>query len=211
MKNFTFLTIIALSFVVVLAAACSSGSTTGTTTANVNQTVNSANATTTNAANNASHNSAGDETPAAVKAAFPDAQSFTKQHKDIPQNSIAAIEKDTDSKVPDKDHHSYLAFSTTGGTRKQLGAATIVKVGGKDVIVVYDNKDGSPVIKEIRADSVPAPFLAQFAGKGHDNDLLLGVDIKVSGANEAQAKAITEAIRVDVLTMQALYGSAHKH
>ena len=211
MKNFTFLTIIALSFVVVLAAACSSGSTTGTTTANVNQTVNSANATTTNAANNASHNSAGDETPAAVKAAFPDAQSFTKQHKDIPQNSIAAIEKDTDSKVPDKDHHSYLAFSTTGGTRKQLGAATIVKVGGKDVIVVYDNKDGSPVIKEVRADGVPAAFLRQFAGKGHDDDLLLGADIKASGANEAQAKAITEAVRVDVLTMQALYGAAHKH
>ena len=79
------------------------------------------------------------------------------------------------------------------------------------MVIVYDNKDGSPVIKEIRTDGVPAPFLAQFAGKGHDNDLLLGADIKASGANEAQAKAITEAVRVDVLTMQALYGAAHKH
>ena len=151
------------------------------------------------------------DAPASVKAVFPDAQSFTTQHKDIPADKIASIEKDTDSKVPDKDHHSYLAFSTAGGARKQVGAATVVKVGGRDVIIVYDNKDGSPIIKEVRADGVPAPFLAQFAGKGHDNDLLLGADIKASGANEAQAKAITEAVRVDVLTMQALYGSAHKH
>ncbi len=95
--------------------------------------------------------------------------------------------------------------------RKQIGAATIVKVDGRDVVIVYDSKDGSPVIKEIRAEGVPAGFLAQFAGKGHDDDLLLGADIKASGGGEAQAKAITEAVRVDVLTMQALYGAAHKH
>ena len=165
----------------------------------------------TNTTANATNATKADETPAAVKAVFPNAQSFSAQHKDIPANSIASIEKDTGSKVPDKDHHSYLAFSTTGGARKQIGAATIVKVDGKDVIVIYDNKDGSPVIKEIRADGVPAAFLKQFAGKGHDNDLLLGADIKASGADEAQAKAITEAVRLDVLTMQALYGSSHTH
>ncbi len=189
------------------ASACSSAPETATTNraANTNTTV--ANTATTNTANTTK----ADDTPASVKAVFPDAQSFTTQHKDIPADKIASIEKDTSSKVPDKDHHSYLAFSTAGGTRKQIGAATIIKVDGKDVVVVYDNKDGSPIIKEVRADGVPAPFLAQFAGKGHDNDLLLGADIKASGANEAQAKAITEAVRVDVLTMQALYGSAHKH
>jgi hypothetical protein len=79
------------------------------------------------------------------------------------------------------------------------------------VVIVYDSKDGSPVIKEIRAEGRSCAFLAQFAGKGHDDDLLLGADIKASGASEAQAKAITEAVRVDVLTMQALYGAAHKH
>ncbi|MDQ3749050.1 MAG: hypothetical protein M3367_08575 [Acidobacteriota bacterium] len=189
------------------ASACSSAPETATTNraANTNTTV--ANTATTNTANTTK----ADDTPASVKAVFPDAQSFTTQHKDIPADKIASIEKDTSSKVPDKDHHSYLAFSTAGGTRKQIGAATIIKVDGKDVVVVYDNKDGSPIIKEVRADGVPTPFLAQFAGKGHDNDLLLGADIKASGANEAQAKAITEAVRVDVLTMQALYGSAHKH
>ncbi len=205
MKQILILSALAASLA--FALACSSSPETTTTNRATNANTTAANTSTTNAANTTK----ADDTPAAVKAVFPDAQSFTTQHKDIPADKIASIEKDTSSKVPDKDHHSYLAFSTTGGARKQIGAATIVKVDGKDVVVVYDNKDGSPVIKEIRADGVPAPFLTQFAGKGHDDDLLLGADIKASGANEAQAKAITEAVRVDVLTMQALYGSAHTH
>lgn len=196
-----------LVFGLSFASACSSAP--ETTTANKTATTNTSAVNT--AATNAANPTKSDDTPAAIKAVFPDAQSFTTQHKDIPADKIVSIEKDTSSKVPDKDHHSYNAFSTAGGARKQIGAATIVKVGGKDVIVVYENKDGSPVIKEVRAEGVPAPFLAQFAGKGHDNDLLLGADIKASGANEAQAKAITEAVRVDVLTMQALYGSSHAH
>jgi len=203
MKQILILSAIAVSLSI--ASACSSSPETATTNRTANTTT--ANTATTNAANTTK----ADDTPAAVKAVFPDAQSFTTQHKDVPADKIASIEKDTSSKVPNKDHHSYLAFSTAGGARKQIGAATVVKADGKDVIIVYDNKDGSPVIKEVRADGVPAPFLAQFAGKGHDNDLLLGADIKASGANEAQAKAITEAVRVDVLTMQALYGAAHKH
>ncbi|CAN5656031.1 hypothetical protein BH24ACI1_BH24ACI1_14690 [soil metagenome] len=197
----------ALAFGLSGAAACSSAPETATTNRTAINNTTAANTATTNAVNTTK----ADDTPAAVKAVFPDAQSFTTQHKDVPADKIASIEKDTSAKVPDKDHHSYLAFSTTGGARKQIGAATVVKVDGKDVIVVYDNKDGSPVIKEVRADGVPAAFLRQFAGKGHDDDLLLGADIKASGANEAQAKAITEAVRVDVLTMQALYGAAHKH
>ena len=206
MKQILILT--ALSFGLSIASACSSGSpetATPNRAANANTTV--ANTATTSAANTTK----ADETPAAIKAVFPDAQSFTTQHKDVPADKIASIEKDTGSKVPDKDHHSYLAFSTAGGARKQIGAATIVKADGRDVVIVYDSKEGSPVIREVRAEGVPAAFLAQFAGKGHDNDLLLGADIKASGAGDAQAKAITEAVRVDVLTMQALYGAAHKH
>jgi uncharacterized protein involved in copper resistance len=154
---------------------------------------------------------AADETPAQIKAAFPDAQSFTTQHKDIPKDKITDIEDEVDDKVPGVDHHSYLAFSTAGGSRKQIGAATIVEAAGKDVVIVYENKDGSPVIKVIRVDGVPAPFLAQFVGKGHDNQIWFGTDIKANGADEATAKAITKAIKIDVLTMQALYGAAHSH
>ncbi len=204
MKKITFLSIIALSVAIGLAAACSSETPTTTTT------TNKINANTANqpAANNAKTE---EDIPAEIKAAFPDAQSFSKSHKDIPADSIAEIEKDTGAKVPDTDHHSYLSFSTTGGARKQIGAATVVKAGGKDLVIVYENKEGSPVIREIRADGVSADFLKQFAGKGHDNDLLLGKDIKANGVNEAEAKAITEAVRVDILTMQALYGAAHSH
>jgi hypothetical protein len=209
MRQITIAAVIAAS--VALASACSTATNTSTPTGTTNRaTATNANAANSGAPNTAAHKSA-DETPEAVRAVFPDAQSFTTQHKDVPDAQIASIEKDTGAKVPAKDHHSYLAFSTAGGARKQIGAATIVKADGKDVIIIYDSKDGSPVIKEIRADGVPAAFLAQFAGKGHDDDLLLGADIKANGANEAQAKALTEAIRVDVLTMQALYGAAHKH
>lgn len=209
MKTTTILTIAALSAALGLTAACSGGANTAVTntTANVNKTTNG------NAAVvvNSGETKSADDAPASIKAAFPDAQSFTKQHKDIPKDAIADIEKDTGAKVPDTDHHSYLAFSTTGGARKQIGAATVVTAGGKDLVVVYDNKDGNPAIKEVRGDGVSADFLKQFAGKGHDDKFQIGADLKANGADEKQAKAIAEAIRIDAITMQNLYGKAHAH
>ena len=189
-----------------LAAACSSGS------APSNNAGNRA-ATTVNAgAANTAPPKTDDETPAMVKAALPDAQSFTTQHKDIPKDAIADIEKDTGAKVPDTDHHSYLAFSTTGGKRTQVGAATVVKAGGKDVVIIYDSKNGSPSIREVRAEGVSPDFLKQFAGKGHDDMFSVGNDIKASGGvDDATAKAIAQAVRIDSMTMQALYGAAHTH
>lgn len=152
-----------------------------------------------------------DDVPASVKAAIPNAQTFTTQHKDLTDAQIASIEKDTGGKVSEKDHRSYLAFSTASGARTQIGAVTVVRAAGKEIVIVYDNKDGSPLIKEIKVDGVPGAFLSQFAGKGHDDDLLLGADIKANGAKEDEAKAITDAVRIDVLSMQALYGKAHAH
>lgn len=152
-----------------------------------------------------------DDIPASVKAALPGAQTFTALHKELTDAQIASIEKDTGGKVTEKDHHSYPGFSTASGAKTQIGAVTIVKADGKEIVVVYENKDGSPSIKEIKAEGLPAGFLSQFAGKGHDDDLLLGADIKATGAKEDQAKAITDAVRIDVLSMQALYGKAHAH
>lgn len=211
MKKITLLSFVALSLVAALAAACSTApnTTTNTTTANTT-TANQAKTNAANTANNAPPKTE-DETPATVKAAFPDAQSFTKQHKDIPKDAITDIEKDTGAKVPDTDHHSYLAFSTTGGARKQIGAATIVKAGGKEMVVVYESKEGSPFIKEVRADGVSPDFLKQFAGKGHDDKFTFGSQIKANGVDDATAKAIASAIAVDVMTMQALYGASHTH
>lgn len=208
MKKITLLSFVALSLGLGLVAACSSGSNTMTNTTTANQTKTNAANTTNNVATTTKPE---EDTPASVKAAFPDAQSFTKQHKDIPKDAITDIEKDTGAKVPDTDHHSYLAFSTTAVARKQIGAATIVKVGGKEMVIVYENKEGSPFIKEVRADSVSPDFLKQFAGKGHDDKFTFGSQIKANGVDDATAKAIASAIAVDVMTMQALYGAAHTH
>ncbi len=221
MKKLTVLTIIGLSIVGGgLAAACAAGTGTANTTTS-NTATNRATTTNTATAGNVGPSNtmvagkdepkSADETPALVKATFPDAQSFTKQHRDLSKDQIADIEKDSGAKIPDTDHHSYLAFSTAGGARKQIGAATIVKAAGKDVVVVYDSKNGSPVIKEVRAEGVPAPFLAQFAGKGHDDKFQVGSDLKANGADNAAAKAIASAVQIDALTMQTLYGAAHSH
>ena len=206
MNRITVLLIAGLSIFAGLAAGCSSGtSPNNATTAGNTRPAGNTNAPATNVV------PAKDETPAQIKAAFPGAQNFTTQHKDIPQNAMADIEKDTGGKVPDSDHHSYFAFSTEGGTRKQIGAATVVKAGGKDIVIVYENKGGSPYIKEVRAEGVPAEFLAQFAGKGHDDKFSVGADIKASGVDDATAKAIALAVRIDAITMQTLYGASHSH
>lgn len=206
MKKFIFLTVAGLSLAG-LTGACSSGSAPANTSV-----ANRAATTNTTAANTSASPKADDETPAAVKAALPDAQSFTAQHKDIPKDAIAEIEKDAGAKVPGIDHHSYLAFSTAGGKRTQIGAATIVKADGKEIVIVYENKGGSPFIKEVRADGIAPDFLRQFAGKGHDDVFSVGNDIKATGGvNEATAKAIAQAVRIDSMTMQTLYGGAHAH
>lgn len=190
-----------------ISLACGGGA--GTANTNSTAAANKAPANSTAASNAAPAKS--DEIPASVKAALPGAQTFTAMHKELTDAQVASIEKDTGGKVSAKDHHSYPGFSTVNGTRTQIGAVTLVKAVGKEIVVIYENKDGSPLIKEIKAEGMPAGFLSQFAGKGHDNDLLLGVDIKANGAKEDEAKAITDAIRIDVLSMQALYGKAHAH
>jgi len=206
MKKITVLTITFLSFLAAFTGACTSGSAPANTGAN--RAANTANGGTANTAPPKTE----DETPALVKAAFPDAQSFTTQHKDVPKDTITEIERDTGGKVPNTDHHSYLAFSTAGGKRTQIGAATIVKAGGKDALIVYENKGGSPTIKEVRVEGISQDFLKQFAGKDHDDIFSVGNDIKLSGGvDEATAKALAEAIRIDSMTMQSLYGSAHAH
>jgi hypothetical protein len=154
-----------------------------------------------------------DDIPAAVRAALPNAQSITKQHKDLTGAQVASLEKQSGAKLADKDHHSYLAFANEGGTRKQIGAATVVKAEGRELVVVYGSEKGSPVINEIHGESggIPHAFLNQFKGKGHDNKLRLGQDIKAQGVEEAVARAVTDAVRLDVMTMQALYGATHSH
>jgi hypothetical protein len=191
--------IIVVTFIVSLFAACSSPQPTNNTT-------------NTNTTSKESHDTKkADDVPASIRAVFPNAQSITKEHKDIPASAITSIEKETGGKVPDTDHHAYFAFSTEGGAKKQIGAASIVKAGGKDVVIAYESKDGSPRIKEVKADGVAQNFLDQFKNKNHDDKLQIGSLIKTQGIDEGLAKAITTAVYVDLMTMQMLYGAAHTH
>jgi hypothetical protein len=208
MRTRNLFTIAGISLLAGLAGACTSDSTPANSAGSNRNAATTANA----APANANAHKTDDETPAAVKAALPDAQSFTVQHKDVPKDAMAEIERDAGAKVPATDHHSYLAFSTTGGKRTQVGAATVVKAGGKDVVIIYDSKDGSPTIREVRVEGVSPEFLKQFAGKDHDDIFSVGNDIKLSGGvDDATAKAIAQAVRIDSMTMQALYGAAHSH
>ena len=204
MKILIFVTALTASL---LSLACSGGSTTpaANTTAANKAPAN------TSAANNAAAPAKADEIPASVKAALPGAQTFTAMHKELSDAQIASIEKDTGGKVSEKDHHSYPGFSTANGTKTQIGSVTIVKAAGKEIIVIYENKEGSPSIKEIKAEGVPAGFLTQFAGKGHDDDLLLGADIKANGAKDDLANCFASTGRGGAKLMQALHGKAPPH
>lgn len=169
-----------------------------------------------NAANTASANSHGgsttDDVPASVRAAIPDAQTFTTQHRDIPVATVSEIESATGTRITNRDHHAYLAFSTTGGARRQVGAATIVNASGQEMVIVYDSRGGMPVIREVRGGNLPPAFLDQFRGKDHDAPITFGNDIRAAGGvEEATARQVTAAIKADVLTMQALYGAPHTH
>jgi hypothetical protein len=198
----TFAIVVALSLASLFATACSSG----------NDTTANKPANNVSSASPAAPAKAGsDDIPASIRAAFPDAQSITKQHKDLTPAQIAEIEKEAGSKLDDTDHHSYLAFSTTGGARKQIGAATVVEANGKQMVVVYESRNGLPFIKEVRANGVAQAFLDQFKGKGHDDKFQIGQDLKAQGVDAATAKEAAEAIHRDIMTMETLYGSEHTH
>lgn len=214
MKRILIFAAIAATFGITSACSTATETTTNravTTTTNANST-NTAAATTTSANSPSANANTSDEAPPeSVKAIFPNASGFKKEHKNMTPTQIAEIEKTAGLKPPDTDHHYFAAFASEGGGRKQIGAATTIKADGKDVIVVYENKEGKPFIKEVRADGVPGAFLSQFAGKSHDDKMQIGADLKANGADDKTAKAIADAVRVDAVTMQILYGAADKH
>ena len=160
---------------------------------------------------------AGEEaTPASVKAAFPTAQTFTLQHRDLSQADIAAIEKASATKWSGhRDFHAYLAVGTTGGRRTQLGAATVAENvrGAGDVTIAYDNdlKITKVAASKSGSDATSSGFLGQFVGKSHDDPMKLGQDIKYSGSDRATAAATTDAVRRATHTMERLYGKPHAH
>jgi len=187
-------------------AACSNAGNTNSNTASP--------ATNTGGGNTATAHTSGttgDDVPAIVRAALTDATSVTTQHKDLSASQVSTIERETNTKIKDTDHHSYLGFSTGNGARKQTGAATVVEANGKQMVIVYESRNGIPYIKEVRAEGMPQAFLDQFKGKGHDDKFQIGLDIKANGADDQTARAAADAIRQDAVIMQTLYGGAHSH
>lgn len=212
--------LVGLMMFAALSAACSNPGT--EKVANSNTAPRAEAAKNSNAVDNANSNdgkaeAAGDEAPAAVKAAFPDAQSITKQHKDLTASQIASIEKESGAKLGDTDFHNYVAYGTKDGKRAQLGAATVVDVQGAgepvQLAVVYTNDIAIKSIAPIKGsgDFLSPTFLGQFAGKDHDEKFHVGEDLKYSGSNKVAAEAVAHALKRDILAMQTLYGKAHGH
>lgn len=155
-------------------------------------------------------------TPEAIRAAFPSAQTFTKQHRDLSPADISAIEKASNTRWSgDKDFHSYLAIGSKNGKRTQLGAVTVAEnvSGAGDLTLAYDNdlKITKVTAAKSGSNATSSSFLGQFVGKGHDDPIKLGQDIKYSGSDRVTAAAITDAVRRVTATMQRLYGKAHEH
>ncbi|MEJ7577676.1 MAG: hypothetical protein WKF74_11805 [Pyrinomonadaceae bacterium] len=210
-------TLLAMLVVATLAfgAACSNAGNTNSNATSTATTNTASPATNTGGGNtaNTAHTSGttGDDVPAIVRAALTDATSVTTQHKDLSASQVSTIERETNTKIKDTDHHSYLGFSTGNGARKQTGAATVVEANGKQMVIVYESRNGIPYIKEVRAEGMPQAFLDQFKGKGHDDKFQIGLDIKANGADDQTARAAADAIRQDAVIMQTLYGGAHSH
>ncbi|MBI3652706.1 MAG: hypothetical protein HY231_16915 [Acidobacteria bacterium] len=212
--------LVGVLMVAAFGAACSSQGT--DKMANANTAPKTDKAKNTNTGSPATHSdeksaAAGEETPPAVKAAFPDAQSITELHKDLTAGQIATIEKESGAKLGDTDFHNYVAYGTKDGKRAQLGAATVVEVQGADepvqLVVVYSNDIAIKSVAAVKGsgDVVAPGFLAQFIGKDHDEKFHVGEDLKYSGSHKAAAEAVAHALKRDILAMQTLYGKAHGH
>lgn len=167
-----------------------------------NVTAVNANLSTTNATN---------DVPVEVRAALADAQTVVAERKELSAAQVAEVERESGAKLESAAHTTYLGYALSGGVRKQVGAATVLEVEGKRLVVVYESRNGLPYIKEVRAADLPLAFLTQFQGKGHDDPLQLGRDVQAHGVDERLARAITDAIRRDTRIMQALYGAPHAH
>lgn len=170
------------------------------------------------AAANLNKNPAGEaqqeEVPAQVKAAFPEAQSVSLQHKDLTSGQISSIEKEAGAKLADSDFHSFVAHDSS---HKQIGSATLTEVEGAgepaQLLVVYTNDVTINKVTPLKGsgDVVSPSFLDQFVGLDHHSVFHVGDDLKYDGANKDAAQAVAHAVKRDVLAMQALYGKKHGH
>lgn len=154
------------------------------------------------------------EIPMPISSAFPDAL-ITKQHSELTESQLAAIEQKSGSKLNETDFDAFIAYGKEGDKDTRLGAASVVDVTGlgepTQLVVIYTN---DLVIKEVTlvkgtSDVASRAFLVQFAGKNSDQPFQVGKDVKYNGKNTEDAKALTQALKLDLLTMQAIFGKSN--
>lgn len=151
--------------------------------------------------------------PAEIKSALSDAKSISLRHRDLSKKQIANLEKLAGMKSPDDDFHTYIAYGTKNGRKAQISAATIIEPSGMKYVIVYNNDITIKKIMAVKgdADFTKSGFLKAFVGKDHDQDYKIGKDLKYTGAKKAAAQAFATAIKMDILTMDVLYGKPHSH
>lgn len=134
-------------------------------------------------------------------------------HKFLTVNQMNNVKKYSGVKT-DNYFHTFVAVGNNNGKKSQLGAGSLVKVEDTKEIefgIIYDNNLVIKDILPIKNANDLKPFLNQFKGKDHHSSFSIGKDLKYTGNNSKIASKIAQAVKVDVLTIQELWGKAHKH
>lgn len=134
-------------------------------------------------------------------------------HKFLSPEQIKNIQKYSGIK-PENYFHTFIATGKKNGKKTQLGAGTLVKINdkkGTEFVIIYDNSIVIKDILPIKNTEGIKDFLYQFKGKNHDQDFTIGKDLKYSGKDLDLAKKVAQNIKVDILTVQSLWGKAHSH
>lgn len=151
-----------------------------------------------------------------LKQAFPEAESFITKTKVLTPTESQAVEKMAGSKLPPEDTKLtvYIAIGMDKATQKRKSLGTVLfldtkgRKGSIDLAVAY-NLDGTVhkvVILENQDDkSIESPsFLNQLGGKGTNDMLIVGHDIKFNGDKKA-AEAVVAAVKRGMYLLRVLF------
>lgn len=154
--------------------------------------------------------------PTEIQSLFPDASSIILKEKLLSNRQMLSILQDTGIKPDSKKFYTYFAYRDNNGQNSQLGTATIIDIKTEkpmQFILIYNGKLLIKKIIPIKADEEfkSEIFLDQFINKDHHQGFMYGKDIKFDGSNKSDAEAVIQAIKINILSMQAIYGRPHHH
>lgn len=154
--------------------------------------------------------------PTEIQSSFPDASSIILKEKLLSNRQMLSILQDTGIQPDSKKFYTYFAYKTNNGQDSQLGTATIIDLKTEkpmQFVLIYNSKLIIKKIVPIKADEEfkSETFLNQFINKDHHEGFVYGKDIKFAGSNKSDAEAVIKAIKINILSMQAIYGRPHHH